>query len=156
MNFNHARNATRTQVILVASSLAAVTLTGTAYAYWKSSGTGTGSATAGSISLSATASVAAGKLVPNGSVTVTVNVTNPSSSKTMQIVSMPAVLSVTSSPNGTCGVSKVSWTPQTLPVTVTANSTTPLTGTVSMDIAVENGCQGATFAAAITVNGQLG
>jgi hypothetical protein len=156
MNFKHARNATRAKVVLVASSLAAVALTGTAYAYWKTTGTGTGSAATGSISLSATANVAAGKLVPGGSVAVTVNVTNPSSSKTMQVVSMPATLSVTASPNGTCGVTKLTWTPQSLPVTVAANTTTPLTGTVSMDIAVENGCQGANFAAAITVNGQLG
>jgi hypothetical protein len=110
--------------------------------------------------LTSNATVGAGKLTPGGTaVSVTVNVTNPSTSQTMQIVSMPATLSVNASPapKGTCGITKVHWQAPSLPVTVNANAVpVPFVGTVSMDSDVEDGCQGAAFTANITVNGRLG
>lgn len=133
---------------------------GIAYASWSANGTGTGSAKAGT-SLGVTGSVAttstSGLLYPGGSAPVVVNIHNPNSfSVKVTAVNLGADAAPDSVAGGgggcTTTTALVSLTATStsigLPVTIAGNSDgiVTMSGTpVSMNIASDNGCQGATF-----------
>ena len=144
---------------VVTGSVAAVALvSGTAAAYWTSSGSGTGSAAAGTISLTANASVGSSLLYPGGSVAISVAVTNPADSATLNVTGVSATSVTADSGHSGCDTSAVTYQRSTaLPVSVVAGgSPVDVDGSLAMAADAADACQGATFSVTLSVNGQLG
>lgn len=151
----------RATTILV-SAVAIAVLAGTAaYAVWSTSGTGSGTAGATSsqgLTVSSAASVSGlyptATNVSGGSITVS----NPNPFKVA--ITTPLTFGVTSvsGNSSTCTASTVSFTAGTPSPTVipaksgSTNGTATIPYTASMTNAAEDGCQGATFTASLTVN----
>jgi hypothetical protein len=160
----------RTKVVLVAIAIAAFAISagaGAAFAYFSATGAGSGSANVGSmksVTIAATVGTPTSVLLPGSSADVVFSVTNPNNfpvslagvtlkaGGTVRPDSGHASCTTTdSNPVVTLNVPS-----HDLPVTIPANSTTPvdLAGAASMDVAATNSCQGASFMVPIVISVQ--
>jgi hypothetical protein len=148
----------RAAAVLVGAAGLVLLGSSTAYAFWTTSGSGTATGTAGTSS----------SLVVTGTANVTglyPTATNVSGGSVSVRNDNPFKVSVSGASFGAvtvdtahsaCNASSVSFTPGTLPSSsINGNGgTTTITFTASMTNAAVDACQGATFTATLTVNGQ--
>ncbi|MBK5306261.1 MAG: hypothetical protein JJD92_06185 [Frankiaceae bacterium] len=151
----------RTAKRILAIGLPVVLLVGTGvgYAYWTGAGAGSGTATAAGSITDAGLSAAVSGLVPGGTVTVPVTVSNPNATTSISLTSVtPGV--ITSSLSGCTSAlsgAAASWTaPATVPVVV-APSGSAAFGTLSVSMANspstnQDACKNAVFTVALSAS----
>jgi hypothetical protein len=153
------RHGRRTAVLVAAVAGAVVLPSGIAEAYWRTAGTGTGSAAGGSIGplLAQTATAAGSTLVPGGTGTLVVRVTNPNP-VAVTVTGVGANGPATASGGlGTCTSFVVTVKTPTagLPATIPAGTTVSLALSDGVELtSAQNGCQGATFSVPVTATGR--
>jgi hypothetical protein len=148
----------RRAAAVIAGSVLLAAAGGTAYAYWGTAGNGSGSAAAGdlqTLTTQALVQAAAGQqpLAPGGSADAVVRVSNPNPFA-VQLYNVSAAGPATAdSGHPQCATTGVSFQNQAPAVTIPANSTqtVTLTGSVSMDLTSDAGCQGAHFNLPLTL-----
>ena len=131
------------RVLVVGTTVAALTGVGVAFAAWTSTGTGTGTTTATtSKNLTVTAGSPNG-LFPTGTVTMPVTITNNNTYK-VQLDSIEFLTAAASVPG--CSAGSVSSTGGTYQdVVIAPGASVSRDVTVSMSNAAEDACQGAAF-----------
>lgn len=156
-------------VLMVVAILAFVVSAGAgaAFAYFGATGSGSGSANVGSmkpVTIAATVGTPTSVLLPGGSADVVFSVTNPNSVP-VSLVGVSLKTGGTITPDsGHAGCTTTDSDPvvtlnvpsHDLPVTLPANSTTPvdLAGAASMDVAATSNCQGASFKVPVVISVQ--
>jgi hypothetical protein len=160
----------RTKVVLMAMAIVVFAISGgagAAFAYFSATGSGSGSANVGSmksVTIAATVGTPTSLLLPGGSADVVFSVTNPNSfAVSLAAVTLKSGGTITPD-SGHAGCTTTDSKPVVtlsvpaadLPVTVPANSTTPvdLAGTATMDIAATSNCQGASFTVPVVISVQ--
>ena len=160
----------RTKVVLMAMAIVVFAISagaGAAFAYFSATGSGSGSANVGSmksVTIAATIGTPTSLLVPGGSADVVFSVTNPNSFP-VSLATVTLKSGGTITPDGSHAgctttdskpVITLSVPAADLPVTMPANSTTPvdLAGAATMDIAATSNCQGASFTVPVVISVQ--
>jgi hypothetical protein len=160
----------RTKVILMAMAIVAFAISagaGAAFAYFSATGSGSGSANVGSmksVTIAATVGTPTSLLLPGGSADVVFSVTNPNAFPvSLATVTLKSGGTITPD-SGHAGCTTTDSKPVValsvpaadLPVTMPANSTTPvdLAGAATMDIAATSNCQGASFTVPVVISVQ--
>lgn len=130
---------------------------GLAWAAWTATGGGSGGAQATSAqALVASPGTATNAVYPGGSSNVVFTVANPNPYAVNLTAVGGGAIAVDSGHAG-CNLSSVSFTPQSVSVSVPANATAvpvTLTNALSMTPAGNDDCQGATFTVTLTLSGQ--
>lgn len=153
MTAKHGRRAAQSTVVTVGVSAALVVAGGTAFAYWTVSGSGSGSATARSASaLTVTSQATISGLYPTATLSGgSLNVTN---SNPFAVAISSSFGTASTAASGCTGSVVTFAVAAGAPASIAAGATVAIPFTASMTNAAENACQGATFTATLTVNGQ--
>lgn len=140
-------------VVTLGVSAALLVAGGTAFAYWTVSGSGSGSATARSASgLVVTSQATVSGLYPTGSLSggsLSVANNNP-----FAVTISSSFGSAWTTKSGCTGSVVTFSVAAGAPTSIAANSSVSVPFSASMSNAAEDLCQGATFTATLTVNGQ--
>lgn len=153
--------------LAVLTTMTALTVVGLVYAAWTTNGTGSGYAKAGTAQALSTVDVSASTsatLYPGGPAgDVKIRISNPNTYP-VTVTSVNGSGTITADAgHPTCTTTGVSFTDQTVSISVPAKSggvngetETTLSGAASMSNASSNGCQGATFTIPVTLSGASG
>jgi hypothetical protein len=156
----------RTATVTLAATAAVALGSGVAYAFWTTNGSGNATATAGSaapVNAVAAPTLSTGLLYPGGNVPATINIANPNPfpvkvtrivvaaasqpttvDGTHQTAGCTAALSAVGITTGDTGVLAAG---AQLPIPAGGSITTTVSGAnITMGLASDNNCQGATFA----------